>query len=171
MSNLDRAVTARTAVVGTAAGAATGALTMIVFLVGAAIVVDDVKWGQFAAGLLPTTLLAAVIGAVIGLSAGVVAGLILLLPAAKLRHRPTAGRFVCALVCAGTLGLPQVVVGIGWNLWLATPYSWLVAGGVLVAGAVGAWTGPYLLAGRRTCVITAGSPTSKPNCPAVNGSH
>ncbi|MEU4426678.1 hypothetical protein AB0F81_39160 [Actinoplanes sp. NPDC024001] len=148
MWTYDGAVVGRTIGVGAVAGAATAVATLLGIVLSAALFGPDgdADWGEFAATIPRAVLVLAVIGAFIGAIAGLLAGnLLLLLGARRLPPRSSAARLLCAGVCAAVFLIPILVAGFGWGHWFRGPWAWVAAWTVLVAGAVGAATAPYLL--------------------------
>jgi hypothetical protein len=139
-------VVGRTIGVGGAAGAAAGALTVVVLLVGGLVrtppgILDAVQSVFQALVLLIFT---APVGAIAGALAGLPAGLLLavLRPAAAV-HR-TAARVHCRdSLFHGRAGFTGLLAALG-----TTPIRIVLLTGaaLVVAPLAGAWSGPYLLA-------------------------
>ncbi|MDI6100293.1 hypothetical protein QLQ12_16935 [Actinoplanes sp. NEAU-A12] len=143
VKKIDFGVIGRTIAVGSATGAITGFVVMIVLLFRMVIAEEHMNPNPNMGGFV----LAAIVGALVGLITGFVAGL-LLLPASLVRDRPVLGALACAVACGGTLSSPFLVVGFGWDNWPETPWGWAVAGLVAFTAAVGAWKSRYILRGR-----------------------
>jgi hypothetical protein len=138
-------VVGRTIGVGGAAGAAAGALTVVVLLVGGLVrtppgILDAVESVFQALVLLIFT---APVGAIAGALAGLPAGLLLavLRPAAV--HR-TAARVTAAAACfAAVAGFTGLLAALDTTpIWIVL----LTGAALVVAPLAGAWSGPYLLA-------------------------
>ncbi|WP_433258235.1 hypothetical protein ACQPYK_22880 [Streptosporangium sp. CA-135522] len=138
---------ARTIATGALGGAATGAVTAIVFLVSAAVDADSVRWVEFAVGLVELPLLCAVVGLPAGALVALPA-LIVLLPAARWSAgRPWRARLTGASACALSLaGLNTaaglLTGGIRALLWVSPV---LAVPALAMAAAVGVWRGPDLV--------------------------
>jgi hypothetical protein len=142
------AVLGRTVLAGAVAGAATGAVVIPLVVLGDGLRRNAVDWGEFVEGVLAGFVSLGVVGALVGVAAGVVAGALLLLVAPTLAGRPRpVVRVVAALVCAGGFGVPILVVGLGWDLWLSGPWTRLAVLLMAIAAVVGAGRGPYLIDG------------------------
>jgi hypothetical protein len=144
VKRIDLGVIGRTIAVGSGIGAVTGFVVMVLLMLLALTSEEHINPNPNTGGFL----LAAIVGALVGLITGLVAGLLLLLPASWLHARPVRGAVGCAVACGGTLGVPFLVVGFGWDNWVQAPWGWAVAGLVAWTAGAGAWKSRYILAGR-----------------------
>jgi hypothetical protein len=162
VTKFDSGVCGRTAVIGAISGALMGAVAVPAMVVLGSLQTGRVEWAEFAEGVLFGLVYLALIGALVGVAAGTVAGLLLFAagPVVSRSPRPVQ-RVVAAVGCAAPFGLPILIAGLGFDLWLGSGWDDLSYLIMVIAVLLGLWKGPYIFTGRVTAgpdaVVNSGS--------------